>query len=79
MQKRFHSLLGRYGIVRNALDEERHTSNPDILKLLRLRRLQLLIAQKIEEFVRISAIRRASRPRFTPTFAAHRPLGLHRA
>lgn len=70
MQKRFQSLLNRYGIARTALDDARRTPNAEAIKLLRLSRLELLISQKIKEVVRQSAIRRASRPRFTPTFAA---------
>ncbi len=66
MSRRFQVLLDRYAIVRRAIDAERQHSRPNILRLVRLKRLQLLINDRIRAFVEARAIRRASAPRLSP-------------
>ena len=41
----------------------RASQRPSVLRLVRLKRLQLLINDRLRAFVEVSAIRRASRPR----------------
>ena len=63
MSRRFQTLLARYAIIRREIDAERASPRPSLLRLVRLKRLQLLINDRLRAFVAISAIRRASRPR----------------
>lgn len=69
MSRRFQILLDRYAIIRREIDAERDQPRPDELRLVRLKRLQLLINTRIREFVEARAIRRASAPRLQPAFA----------
>lgn len=69
MSRRFQVLLDRYAIIRREIDAERDQPRPSLLRLVRLKRLQLLINTRIREFVEASAIRRASAPRYRPVFA----------
>lgn len=63
MSRRFQTLLARYSIIRREIDAERANPRPSLLRLVRLKRLQLLINDRLRAFVEVSAIRRASRPR----------------
>lgn len=69
MSRRFQVLLDRYGVIRREIESERHRSRPSLLRLVRLKRLQLLINTHLRAFVEASAIRRASAPRFRPVYA----------
>ncbi len=69
MSRRFQGLLDRYAAIRRAIDLERNHPHPSLLRLLRLKRLQLLLDDRIRAFVELSAIRRASVPRFLPAAA----------
>ncbi len=68
MSRRFQGLLARYAAIRRAIDLERNHPHPSLLRLMRLKRLQLHIDDRIRAFVELSAIRRASCPRFVPGF-----------
>ena len=63
MSRRFYDLLQRYAFVRQMIDAERTLSAPRPVRLARLRRLQLRLRETLHNFVRASALRRASRPR----------------
>lgn len=69
MSRRFQVLLDRYALIRREIDAEREQPRPSQLRLVRLKRLQLLINTRIREFVEASAIRRASAPRYRPAYA----------
>lgn len=69
MSRRFQVLLDRYAIIRREIDAERDQPRPNELRLVRLKRLQLLINTRIREFVEARAIRRASAPRLQPVYA----------
>lgn len=69
MSRRFQVLLDRYATIRREIDAERELPRPSQLRLVRLKRLQLLINTRIREFVEASAIRRASAPRYRPAYA----------
>ena len=74
MSRRFQGLLDRYTAIRRAIDHEREHPHPSLLRLMRLKRLQLLIDERIRAFVELSALRRAAVPRFVPALAdAFRP------
>ena len=66
MSRRFQGLLDRYGAIRRAIDHERDNPRPSLLRLMRLKRLQLLIDDRIRAIVALSALRRAAVPRFVP-------------
>ncbi len=66
MSRRFQGLLDRYAAIRRAIDHERGNPRPSLLRLMRLKRLQLLIDERIRAFVELSALRRAAVPRFVP-------------
>lgn len=72
MSRRFQTLLDRYALVRREIDAERISARPSILRLVRLKRLQLLINERLRAFVTQSAIRRASRPRLPSGLATVR-------
>lgn len=63
MSRRFIELLQRYAFVRREIDAERDRRTPNLVRLARLRTLQLKVQQTIETFVKGRAIRYASRPR----------------
>ncbi|MBR2536022.1 MAG: hypothetical protein IKE66_08110 [Hyphomicrobium sp.] len=69
MSRRFQVLLDRYAIIRREIDAERDQPCPNELRLVRLKSLQLLINTRIREFVEARAIRRASAPRYRPSYA----------
>lgn len=69
MSRRFQGLLDRYTAIRRAIDLERNHPHPSLLRLMRLKRLQLLLGERIRSFVELSAIRHASVPRFVPAVA----------
>ncbi len=69
MSRRFQGLLDRYTSIRRAIELERNHPHPSLLRLMRLKRLQLLIDDRIRAFVELSALRRASVPRFAPAIA----------
>lgn len=69
MSRRFQGLLDRYTAIRRAIEEERRSAQPSLLRLLRLKRLQLLIVKRTRASVQASALRRASSPRFLPKTA----------
>ncbi len=71
MSRRFQGLLDRYTSIRRAIELERNHPRPSLLRLMRLKRLQLLLGERIRSFVELSAIRRASVPRFVPAIARH--------
>jgi len=70
MNRRFQILLDRYARIRREIDAERIQQRPSQLRLVRLKRLQLLINERLRAFVMQGAIRRASRPRL-PLRLAH--------
>jgi hypothetical protein len=63
MSRRFHDLLERYALVRRMIDAERTHRTPNLMRLARLRALQLRMREALRDFVRTHAMRRASRPR----------------
>lgn len=72
MTRRFHDLLQRYAFVRGRIDAERLRRTPSIVRLARLRTLQLKLRQSIRDFVTVRAIRRGSRPRLVYATASPR-------
>ena len=77
MSRRFQRLLNRYTAIRRAIDLERNNLRPSPMRLMRLKRLQLLLSERIRAFVKLSAIRRAAVPRFVPAVARqYRPIGM---
>jgi hypothetical protein len=72
MSRRFQVLLDRYARIRRAIDFERHHPQPGLLRLVRLKRLQLIIDDRLRSFVAVRAIRRASRPRLVPVLVHSR-------
>lgn len=74
MSRRFQVLLDRYALVRREIDALIEQPRPNLMRLVRLRRLQLVISERLQAFVKASAIRRASRPRlpsYQPALARH--------
>ena len=69
MSRRFQGLLDRYTAIRRAIELERNHPQPSLLRLMRLKRLQLLLGERIRAFVELSALRRAAVPRFVPAAA----------
>ncbi|NOT69798.1 MAG: hypothetical protein HOP09_00545 [Hyphomicrobium sp.] len=72
MPRRFQTLLSRYALVRREIDAERAHPRPSLLRLVRLKRLQLMLNERLRTFVEQSAIRRASRPRLPSRLAPAR-------
>lgn len=66
MSRRFQVLLDRYALVRREIDTLLAQPRPNLMRLVRLRRLQLVISERLQAFVKASAIRRASAPRLSP-------------
>lgn len=76
MSRRFQGLLDRYAAIRRAIEEERRSAQPSVLRIMRLKRLQLLIVKRTRAFVQASALRRAASPRFISKIARERRLYL---
>ena len=82
MSHRFQILLDRYALIRRAIEAERQSPHPSVLRLVRLKRLQLLVYERIRAFVEARAVRRASAPRlsaYKPAFAYPRAISNLRA
>lgn len=63
MTRRFLDLMQRYAFLRRKIDAEKQSRAPNLVRLARLRTLQLRAQQMLEDFVTQRAIRYASRPR----------------
>jgi hypothetical protein len=72
MSRRIQELLKRYAAIRNAIEAELRIQRPSLLRLMRLKRLQLLITGRIGAAVQAAALRRAASPRFIPKIARER-------
>lgn len=72
--RRFQNLLARATRVRLTLERELTARAPNALRIVRLRRLDLALRERLYGLVRASAVRRASAPRLTPELMPQRRL-----
>lgn len=72
--RRFQNLLDRAARIRLTIERELAARSPDALRLVRLRRLDLALRERLHSLVRASAVRRASAPRLTPNLLPQRRL-----
>jgi hypothetical protein len=72
MSRRFQDLLVRYTAIRSAIEAEAQHPRPSFLRLMRLKRLQLLLDRRLRDAVHAAALRRAASPRFIPKIARER-------
>ena len=63
--KIFQIQLARTARIRRLLENELRAPTPSALRLVRLRRLQLIMRTRIEQLIRAWAIARASAPRLS--------------
>ena len=75
MSGRCLSLLERRTFVRVLLEREQKSQNPSLVRLIRLKRLDLILAAKLRDLAEKKLARMASAPRFRPVLvsaSAHR-------
>jgi hypothetical protein len=70
MSGRYLSLLERRTAVRLLLEREQQSRNPSLVRLIRLKRLDLILAAKLRDLAEKKLARMASAPRFRPVLSA---------
>jgi len=62
LRRRFRSLLFRHGLIQTEIDAEQNSPKPDAIRLFRLKRLRLVLQDKIRRIARAleAEYRRAS-------------------
>jgi hypothetical protein len=66
MSRRFVNLLERTKKIRQLIEHEERAPNPSAMKLMRLKRLQLWLAERLREMSAKQLIAMASAPRLKP-------------
>lgn len=75
MSGRYLSLLERRSLVRLLLERKQQSQNPSLVWLIRLKRLDLILAAKLRGLAERKLTQMASAPRFRPVLvsaSAHR-------
>ena len=52
LTRRFRTLLFRHGLIQNKIDAEQGSPRPDAIRLFRLKRLRLVLKDKMRRVVR---------------------------
>lgn len=69
MSRRFITLLERTAFVRKLIEREESCSEPNALRLMRMKRLSLRLSTSLRAMTAKRLVAMASAPRFTPRFA----------
>jgi len=70
MSGRYLSLLERRTAVRLLIEREQQLRNPSLVRLIRLKRLDLILAAKLRALAEKKLARMASAPRFRPVLVS---------
>ena len=66
MSRRFVTLLERTKQIRQLIEREERALNPDAMRLMRLKKLQLWLAERLREMSAKQLVAIASAPRLKP-------------